>query len=231
MKESELCRHLLGVEAPWDVCRIRIDTYAKELHAYLSTTKSGWFGRYLPDKPRARWRHTNVGGYRTFIHADLSEAPAYPTPPAFIGAPGNDFTQGLAHNVIRCLQAGLRYREVCELLEIDIHLAWQIKHAISGIESGGGAMALDEADAQSGIPPSHHPIWTRLLESSDVCQIRLLSLKLLLSRARQDFSRLSDDEVKAIKINEVRRFFIKHEKQLTSEIAQLNAACQQGDGR
>ncbi|MDA7086841.1 hypothetical protein PH586_10650 [Pseudomonas sp. SA3-5] len=228
MKDAELCRWLLEVNEPWEVSRVRVDTHSREVHAYLSTGKT-WFGRYLGEQPRSRWRHVNIGAYKTYIHASLPEQDEQ-APQAFLGRSASDFTHGLARRVIQCLQDGLRYRQVCALLDIDIHLAWQIKHAI---ESGQLATAdtdlrarlqLDDSAGQTGssIPASDDRIWLRLLAMDCPFEIRLLSLKLLLARARQDFARAHDPDMQILRINELRRFFIKHEKHLQHEIAQLN---------
>lgn len=228
MKDAELCRWLLEVNEPWEVSRVRVDTHSREVHAYLSTGKT-WFGRYLGEQPRSRWRHVNVGAYKTYIHASLPEQDEQ-APHPFLGNSASDFTHGLARRVIQCLQDGLRYRQVCALLDIDIHLAWQIKHAI---ESGQLATAdtglrarlqLDDSAGQTGstIPASDDGIWLRLLALDCPFEIRLLSLKLLLARARQDFAKAHDPDLRILRINELRRFFIKHEKHLEHEIAQLN---------
>lgn len=229
MKDAELCHWLLEVNEPWEVSRVRVDTHSRELHAYLSTGK-GWFGRYLGEQPRSRWRHTNIGAYKTYIHASLPEQHEQAAQ-AFLGKSTSDFTHGLARRVIQCLQDGLRYRQVCALLDIDIHLAWQIKHAI---ESGQLSTAdtdlrarlrLDDPAEQSAssIPPSDDRAWLRLLALDCPFEIRLLSLKLLLARARQDFARAHDPDMRILRINELRRFFIKHEKHLQHEIAQLSS--------
>ena len=228
MKDAELCRWLLEVNEPWEISRVRVDTHSRELHAYLSTGK-GWFGRYLGEQPRSRWRHVNVGAYKTYIHASLPEQHDQAAHP-FLGKSTSDFTHGLARRVIQCLQDGLRYRQVCALLDIDIHLAWQIKHAIeSGQLSTAGTdlrarLQLDDPAEQSAssIPPSDDHAWLRLLALDCPFEIRLLSLKLLLARARQDFARAHDPDMRILRINELRRFFIKHEKHLQHEIAQLN---------
>lgn len=233
MKDTELCRWLLEVNEPWEVSRVRVDTHSREVHAYLSIGKT-WFGRYLGEQPRSRWRHTNIGAYKTYIHASLPEQDGQ-AQPLFLGKSTSDFTHGLARRVIQCLQDGLRYRQVCALLDIDIHLAWQIKHAI---ESGQLAatdtdlrarLQLDDPAGHTGstIPASDDPAWLRLLALDCPFEIRLLSLKLLLARARQDFARAHDPDMQILRINELRRFFIKHEKHLQHEIAQLNSDQQQ----
>lgn len=148
----------------------------------------------------------------------------------FIGRPDTEFTTGLARKVTDCLKAGLRYREVCQLLDIDVHLAWQIRHAIQEGMLGNELTALADSmgadigqDALPDIPPVSDPAWRRLLSSEGSLNPRLLSLRLLLTRARQEFGRLEDESARMIRINEIRRFFVKHRKQLGYEIDQLQS--------
>ncbi|MCG7198316.1 hypothetical protein MD273_01120 [Marinobacter pelagius] len=235
MKDTEVCRRLLGVEEPWTVTRVRIDTQARELHAFLDRGK-GWFNRVLFEQPKSRWRHSNLGAYKAFVHSSLQDDLSdEDRKMPFIGQPGSEFTTGLARKVTDCLRSGLRYREVCELLEIDVHLAWQIRHAIQnglfGREYTGLAdrMTLDSPDtADALVPPASDPVWQFLLESGRMLETRLLSLRLLLTRARQEFPQLEDDVARSIRITEIRRFFVKHRHQLPSELRQLRALREEG---
>lgn len=223
MRDTEICRKLLQLEGPWNVDRVKVDVEARELHAYLVAGKS-WFGRPAFVRPKTRWRHVNVGAYKTFIHATIPEDHDQPLESAFLGEVGSDFTRGLAQRVLECLDAGLGYRQVCNLLEIDVYLAWQIRHAI-----GEGRLTQEEKrDDQNAemtpprqIPPTGDPVWFRLLGADETIDIRLLGLRLLLARSRQGFSELSSNDAKIMRVNTVRRFFIKHEKQLDHEISQL----------
>ncbi len=227
-----MCRQLLGLKKPWDVSRVQVDTQSRELHAYLGTGKK-WFGRKAIERPECRWRHANIGEYKAFIHASLpepSDGPDDNTQLAFLGSVESDFTHGLAQRVIECLRAGLGYRQVCSLLEIDVHLAWQIRHAVTHGQLTGedhGTLFKLETDdevnpAAQAIPPTGDPAWFRLLESERPIDVGLLGLKLLLARSRQEFPRLTTHDAKIIRVNAIRRFFIKHESQLSHEIEQLN---------
>lgn len=231
MKDSELCRWLLEITEPWDVSRVRVDGHSREVHIYLSTGK-GWFGRPRIEEPRSRWRHTNIGAYKTFIHASLPEQGGEGALQPFLGKTDSDFTHGLARRVIQCLQKGMGFRQVCALMDIDIHLAWQIRNAIGSDKLTAGDAELqarlrqDDAAEASGnampaIPASDDPAWQRLLATDCTYDIRMLSLKLLLARIRQDFAQTQDPNMRTLRINEVRRFFIKHEKHLQHEIAQM----------
>lgn len=223
MRDTEICRKLLQLEEPWTVDRVKVDVQARELHAYLVAGKS-WFGRPSFVRPKMRWRHANVGAFKTFIHATLPDDREQQQGPPFLGQVDRDFTHGLAQRVVECLKAGLGYRQVCNLLEIDVYLAWQIRHALGEGQLNAEEQPFDqnpEASSSRQIPPTGDPVWFRLLESEESIDIHLLGLRLLLARCRQEFPALSSNDAKIMRVNTVRRFFIKHEKQLDHEISQL----------
>lgn len=239
MRDVEMCRHLLGVKAPWDVSQVRMDVQSRQIHVYLTMGRS-WFGRYLPDQTRSRWRHTNLGSCQTFIHATLPDNVSdQERKEAFLGESGNEFSHGLASRVVDCLQAGMSYRQVCELMGIDVHLAWQIRLAISeGTLPGVAADVSRRLKAEAPgvvrttqIPPGNDPVWHNMLSSERPMEVRMLSLRLLLTRCRQEFGQLRGEDARRLKINEIRRFFIKHEKQLAAEIEQLARFRDEGNGR
>ncbi|SFL83554.1 hypothetical protein SAMN04487963_0146 [Marinobacter zhejiangensis] len=224
-----MCRHLLGVKAPWDVSHVRMDAQSRQIHVYLTRGRS-WFGRYLPDQTLSRWRHTNLGSCQTFIHATVPDSlEVEEKRAAYLGESGNEFSHGLASRVVDCLQAGMSYRQVCDLMNIDVHLAWQIRLAISEGTLPGVAEDVSKRLRSEGpgaakatqIPPGNDPVWHNMLSSDRPLEVRMLSLRLLLTRCRQEFGQLRGEEARRLKINEIRRFFIKHEKQLASEIEQL----------
>ncbi|MDL0431202.1 hypothetical protein QPM17_08690 [Marinobacter sp. TBZ242] len=223
MRDTEICRKLLQLEEPWSVDRVKVDVETRELHAYLVAGKS-WFGRPTFVRPKMRWRHANIGAFKTFVHATLPDDQAQRQNSPFLGEVDRDFTHGLAQRVVECLKAGLGYRQVCNLLEIDVYLAWQIRHAISEGQWGGDENLVErsmEPSSSRQIPPTGDPVWLRLLESEESIDIRLLGLRLLLARCRQEFPTLSSNDARIMRVNTVRRFFIKHEKQLAHEISQL----------
>lgn len=83
MRDTEICRKLLQLEEPWTVDRVKVDVQARELNAYLVAGKS-WFGRPSFVRPKMRWRHANVGAFKTFIHATLPDDREQQGPP-FLG--------------------------------------------------------------------------------------------------------------------------------------------------
>lgn len=226
MRDAEILRKLLQVEAPWSVDRVKVDGDGKELHVYLVAGKS-WFGKTVLSRPKMRWRHINIGAFRTYIHATLPDGSHELQGHSFLGGIDSDFTQGLAQRVTECLEAGLGYRQVCDLLAIDVYLAWQIRHTIGEGQLGNAEDLSDKSTkdlSQQKIPPTGDPVWFRLLESEESIDVRLLGLRLLLARCRLEFPELASNDAKIMRINTVRRFFIKHEKQLRHEISQLSGS-------
>lgn len=225
MRDAEIVRKLLQIESPWNVDRVKVDAGGKELHVYLVAGKS-WFGKTVLSRPKIRWQHINIGTSKIYIHATIPDGSHEFQECSFLGGIDNDFTYGLAQQVTKSLEAGLSYRQVCDLLGIDVHLAWQIRHSI-GEGRLGKAEDLSDNDLkeapQHKIPPTGDPVWFQLLESKESIDIRLLGLKLLLARCRQEFPELENNDAKIMRVNTVRRFFIKHEKKLRHEIAQLPA--------
>jgi len=51
--------------------------------------------------------------------------------------------------------------------------------------------------------------------------IRVLSLKLMLTRVRSQLEVISDDEVRLLKLRDLHRYFVKNERVLGHELAQL----------
>lgn len=80
--------------------------------------------------------------------------------------------------------------------------------------------ARDDAH-DSGIPDLTDPVWSALLQGSHQIDIRVLGLKLMLSRLRAQFELISDDEVRLLKLHELHRYFVKNRRLLAHELAQL----------
>lgn len=228
MKDNEIFRHLLDITAPWQISHIRVDAPVREVHVYLDYGKT-WFGRRLLDKTRTRWRHVNLGSYLSYVYAPVEELARTPRQP-FLGRPGSDFTFGLAEDFARHLLSGLDHRQVGEILLIDPHLTWQIRHSLEAGRAGNAAQTAfaEGSPDEAFLPPAQHPVWLELLENEELWEIRQLGLKLLLSRARQNLARLNDEQARLLKASEIRRFFIKHQSHLRHEIEQLRKHIRQG---
>ena len=80
---------------------------------------------------------------------------------------------------------------------------------------------LSEGGGDSAIPDVSDPVWLQLIEGRLNLDIRVLSLKLLLTRARSQFDVIVDDEVRMLKLRELHRYFEKNERMLGHELSQL----------
>jgi len=54
--------------------------------------------------------------------------------------------------------------------------------------------------------------------------IRILSLKLLLSRMRTQLAGVSDEEIRLLRMRELHRYFVRNERMLGYELYQIKAA-------
>jgi len=77
MKDQELYRRILGIEAPWQVERVELKLEQGEVHVYLEhEAKREWAcaecGRVCPlydHQGERQWRHLDTCQYRTILHA------------------------------------------------------------------------------------------------------------------------------------------------------------------
>ena len=80
---------------------------------------------------------------------------------------------------------------------------------------------LAELDDDSGVPDVADPVWMQLVNGEMKLDIRVLSLKLMLTRVRSQLEVISDDEVRLLKLRDLHRYFVKNERVLGHELAQL----------
>src|SRR5574343_187129 len=64
-------------------------------------------------------------------------------------------------------------------------------------------------------------IWLELLSGQRQIDIRALSLKLLLTKLRDQAQQITDAEVRLLKAHELQRYFVRHAHLLGHELAQL----------
>jgi hypothetical protein len=81
--------------------------------------------------------------------------------------------------------------------------------------------AAANAPASGDLPDVSDPLWAALLAGERELDVRTLSLRLLLSKLRQQARSLQDDEVRMLQLVDLHRFFEKHRAVLRHEIAQL----------
>ena len=78
------------------------------------------------------------------------------------------------------------------------------------------------ATAEDGdVPDVSDPMWQALLSGELDLDVRTLSLRLLLTKLRQQARGLQDDELRMLKLVELHRYFARHRAVLRHEIDQL----------
>jgi len=123
------------------------------------------------------------------------------------------------------MRDGIKLQSICAILDITVGDLWKFKH---GLDSGKTNLMTTLAetpasDAASGsrVPEPDAAVWPGLLDGSVNLDIRLLSLKLLLTRMRDQMRVITDPEVRALKCYELQRFFVRYEKTLGHELTQI----------
>lgn len=71
------------------------------------------------------------------------------------------------------------------------------------------------------MPDVTDPVWLRLLDGDLSLDIKVLSLKLMLTKLRSQLDLIHDEEVRLLKLKELHRYFVKNERVLTHELDQL----------
>lgn len=224
MKLEEVLHQVLGVEAPWQIVNVRNDLGRRQIDVWLgkAAVRGGWFfgGRTAaPSGNEQVWRHVNIGDCRCVVHAPLPEEA---NPPAWSGQPGMPFTYGMSRLIAAMMRDGIRLQGVCDLLDVTVGDIWKFKHTLDSGKAGlSGAVAASEAAPASRVPEPDHPVWGGLLEGSLQLDIKLLSLKLLLAKLREQMRVISDPEVRILKTYELQRYFLRYEAALEHELLQL----------
>jgi hypothetical protein len=148
------------------------------------------------------------------------EGVAYP----WSGIGDQPFTHALTRQIATHFAEGIRFQSICKILDIPLAELWKFKHnldhgliGLSGLASTGP----NDTHDQSGVPGTAHPIWESLLDGSVDIDIRVLSLKLLLTKLRGQMQLISDPEVRQMKAHELQRYFVRYAPQLAHELAQI----------
>lgn len=230
MKAEELLHKMLEIQSPWQIVRIREDLGKGQIDVWIGrqTGKSGWlFGNRstatIPEEREQVWRHVNLGDTRCLIHAaPIDEAVA----PAWSGEAGLPFSHALSRRIAAMMREGVKLQSICTLLDLTVSDLWKFKHTLDNGKAGlSGAQPVPaEAGAASAVPAPDHPVWERLLDGSLDIDIRLLSLKFMLAKLREQMRLISDAEVRVLKAYELQRYFVRYESALGHELAQLATA-------
>ncbi|CAL95653.1 hypothetical protein [Azoarcus olearius] len=221
--------HLLGLEEPWAVRGVDLSARIREMVVHVGVEQPrGWFGRArrapVGHEREMDWRHVNVGDWRVQLKVAVPEGADL----SRFGWAGEDelpFTRALTRQIFALFREGVSLEHICKLLNLPLTEVWRYRFALdTGRQGGSGegeALPATSAAGDSAVPPPEHPVWLALLEGRQEIDVRVLALKLLLGRSRGQFELITDDEVRALKVRELHRYFVRNERALAHELAQL----------
>jgi hypothetical protein len=126
-------------------------------------------------------------------------------------------------------------QSVCTLLDLSLQDVWRYRYALDTGRAGGSepvarqtepapapaATPAGAAPANTAVPDVTDPVWLRLLDGDLSLDIKVLSLKLMLTRLRSQLDLIQDEEVRMLKLKELHRYFVKNERVLNHELDQL----------
>lgn len=236
MAEEALILHrLLKLETPWTVRGYHFSANGRRLDISvgIAPTRS-WFGRFKPvqlEETEKTWRHVNFDQCHCYIHAFLPQGSSLPSE-SWTAEDEGPFTRAMARQVFALLREGASYEGICTLLGVSFNDIWKFKYALDSGQVTKEA-ALEPSDpiaeyfepvavaASSGVPDVSSPIWQELVEGKRELDIKVLSLKLLLTRIRSQLELVPDEDMKHLKMRELHRYFVKNQRMLGHELEQM----------
>lgn len=230
MKAEDLLHKMLEIHYPWQIVRIREDLGKSQIDVWIGrqTGKGNWFfgnrAAAAPEERELVWRHVNLGDMRCVIHAAPVDEPS---PPGWSGKRGMPFSDALARLIASMMREGVKLPSICSLLDLTVSDVWKFKHTLDSGRvglSGGLPPTVPDAAGISAVPEPDDPVWEYLLDGSLNIDIRLLSLKFLLTKLREQMCLITDAEVRELKAYELQRYFVRYEQALGHELAQLRGA-------
>jgi len=228
MKPEDWLHKALGINPPWQISHLieNLSTSRLDVWVSLERPKSGWFFSQRPSAPDHTlpvWRHLNIGNFKCHIHANPVEAGRHNNL-GWIGDDGQPFTRAMVQLIGAHFLAGLSIQAVCPLLDIPAADVWKLKHNLdNGRTSLNAPAPLGDSPAVDHIiPEASHAVWQQLLSGEFNLDIRVLSLKLLMTKLREQVLRIQDSEVHALKAHELQRYFVRHAHLLAHELEQIN---------
>jgi hypothetical protein len=231
--DGALLKRLLQVEPPWNIKDVRLDEARKRLDVSVGVEEPrSWFGlaRKQTDAGNEHvWRHLNFGPYQCYVRVHLPAGTQTLMQP-WAGEAGGHFTHALIKSVVGWMGEGCDLKWIGVVLDIPPLDVWKFKFAMDtgrmDVEQRStSAPAAAQVEANTGgsseLPDVTDPIWQELAEGRCNIDIRVLSLKLMLTRVKSQMDVIHDNEVKLLKIRELHRYFARNERVLGHEIAQL----------
>jgi hypothetical protein len=235
-------KSLLHVEQPWVVREYQFDLRRRRLEVVIGKDPGrNWFGLPRPredEVEESTWRHVNLAGWHTHVRLRRPSGARLPDAP-WCGDDEHPFTRGLAQRVFVLFNEGLTLRSICTVLDLPLDEVWKYRYLLDSGRAGGAptesvpvrkpaatpAVArqamLEESERHDSVPDPSEPVWLALIEGRLQLDIRILSLKLLLAKVRNQLDVIRDDDVRMMKLREVHRYFVKNERTLAYELEQL----------
>lgn len=237
--DKALLRQLLLIERPWEVRDYRLDVRKRRCDVWIGQEpERGWFGRPKATPPGevAVWQHLAIGPIRFHLH--VTQPLGFESKGVgWMGETGMPFTRALAARVFALFGEGVSLQSVCALLDLSLQDVWRYRYALDTGRAGGAEpeparpaepppAAATSAEplpvpAGSAVPDVTDPVWLRLLDGDLSLDIKVLSLKLMLTKLRSQLDLIHDEEVRLLKLKELHRYFVKNERVLAHELDQL----------
>jgi hypothetical protein len=233
---SKLWTQLLRLDEPWVVTRCETHGALKRHDLWIALEEPrSWFGfGRKPPRPTENrsWRHVNFGDWQVHLHVTLPQG-ADLSRLTWAGEQDQPFTRALSQRILALLKAGCDFRAVGELLEVAQTDVWRFRYFLDhGRWSGAEPpqIVLDGGPTPTGpvvddeIPAASDPVWLAVLEGRKQLDVRVLGLKLLLTRLRAQLNLVPDKEVRQLKVHEFHRYFSKNRHLLAFELDQIRGA-------
>ena len=242
---QEPLSEILGLPPPWVVKTQRFNPTRRQLDVWIAPTEqqARWFRAARPvflTGPEQSWRHLDIGHWHTVVHAIVPTGYTLDDLTC-VGDIGQPFSRGLAKFLFELLYNGVELGAICSLYGISLDQLWRFKFGLDNgrisidappqkgrVAAVGPTVIKPPAGTAVGtsepLPDASHPVWYRLATGDLNIDIRVLSLKLLLTRVRSQMSVIHDDNVRELKVAELYRYFSKNARMLTHELSQFQGA-------
>jgi len=228
--DKALLRQLLMIERPWEIREYKLDLATLRCEVWVAPEgeRGGWFGRERR-APRVvaqhSWDHLPLGGLQVRLHVGFTTGLA-PQQAPWMGEPGQPFTRALVDRLHGHFREGVTVQALCGLMGLRVQDVWRCRYAY---DNGPGKAPPPTVEAAppglattARVPDLHDPVWQRLVEGDLTLDIRVLSLKLMLTRVRAQLDRVHDEGQRLQQLHELHRYFVKHERLLAHELAQMH---------
>ena len=225
MGSNRLWASLLHLQPPWMVRNIAIDDALRRLDISVGLDMHSWFHlthHSREDEGEQVWRHVNIDSWHCMHHVFLPHDMPAPFH-EWAGEEGAPFTRAMARHIVKLMKDGVTLHDICQLLGVRFHEVWKLKPLVNHVQARPFPVEppLPEvtSDTEVAVPDATHPVWQALVEGDLDSDIRVFSLKLLLSYLRSQLATIQGQEEKDRKAEELRSYFHKNQHMLSHELA------------